>query len=68
MADAQGGAGPDGAYAEVRALKARIDAIKLASATDRIDQIKADLDLLQAQDPVAYQARVVALRALLPPP
>jgi hypothetical protein len=62
----QDGAEPK-AFADVLALRDKVEAIKTASAKHRIEQVVHDLDRLKQHDRQAYDAEVAALRALLKP-
>ena len=53
------------AFEEFEQLRKRVDQAKRAAAVDRLTRIGDDLALLKAEDDVAYQAQVKALRALL---
>lgn len=53
------------AFEEFEQLRQRVDKAKRAAAVDRLTRIGDDLALLKAEDDVAYQAQVKALRALL---
>jgi outer membrane murein-binding lipoprotein Lpp len=57
------------AYAEIAALKSKVDRIKHDAAANRIDQLRRDLELLrtsgQPADREAYRQSIRALRALV---
>lgn len=57
------------AYLEVAGLKARIDRLKREAAVKRIDQLRRDLELLQAsdhpEDQAIYRKNIQALRSLV---
>lgn len=57
------------AYVDVAELKARIDRLKREAAVNRIDQLRRDLELLQAsdhpEDQAIYRRNIEALRSLV---
>jgi len=69
LVKAQPDAKKNKAYAEIAALKGKVDRIKHQAAASRIDQLRRDLELLrtsdQPADRKAYSESIEALRALL---
>lgn len=65
LVSAQPDAGNNEAYADILALKGKIDRIKNDAAARRIDQLRRDLELLRQSDQQAYWQSIEALRALV---
>lgn len=57
------------AYVEIAELKAKVDRLKREAAVSRIDQLRRDLELLQAsdhpEDQAIYRSNIEALRSLV---
>ena len=56
------------AFRDIEALREKVERLKREAAGKRIDQIKSDLELLKTSDKAAYEAKIEALRSLLPEP
>jgi len=56
------------AFRDIEALWEKVERLKREAAGKRIEQLKSDLELLKASDVAAYEAKVEALRSLLPEP
>lgn len=54
------------AFRDIEALREKIERLKCEAAAARIDQLRHDLELLKASDKAAFEARITALRSLLP--
>lgn len=60
------GSAANPAFKDVELLREKVERLKREAAANRIDQLKSDLELLKASDKAAYEAKVEALRSLLP--
>ncbi|HEY2752821.1 hypothetical protein [Phenylobacterium sp.] len=67
LIEGQGGAKDVGAYQKLLALKVKVDRTKVSAAARRLDLIRHDLALLKTSDPLAFEAEVEGLGALLLP-
>jgi hypothetical protein len=69
LVEAQPDARTNKAYADILALRGKVDRIKHDAAANRIDQLRRDLELLrrsdQPADREAYRQSIEALRALV---
>ena len=60
------GSADNPAFKDIEALREKIERLKGEAAVARIDQLRRDLELLKASDKAAFEARIAALRSLLP--
>jgi len=67
LIEERGDARPPKAFADLLALRRRIEDIKTQSAKRRLEQVEQDLLRLRENDHQAYEAQVVALKQLLSP-
>lgn len=56
------------AFRDIEALREKVERLKREAAEKRIDQLRRDLELLKASDKTAFEAKIEALRTLLPEP
>ena len=53
------------AFTDLEEIRARVDAIKLKAAAERLDSLRHDLETLKLHDPPAYDRQIAALKQML---
>jgi hypothetical protein len=60
------GSNDNQAFRDIATLRDKVERLKCEAAATRIDRLRRDLELLKASDKAAYDAKIEALRSLLP--